>query len=63
MMTKLFEKQQKFLVKVDRVLLAAETGSSIDKIWDPIKQKQDVICDAEKVTPITNTKTFPRIIV
>lgn len=56
-MTKLFEKQQKLLAKVDMVLLASEAG--IDEIWDPLKQNQDIICEVEKVTPLTNTKTIP----
>ena len=58
-MTELFEKQRKLLAKVDRVLLASEAGSPIDEIWDPLKRKQDVICEVEKVAPLTNTKTIP----
>lgn len=65
-MTKLFEKQWKLLAKVDRVLLTSDASSPLDEIWDPLKQKQDVICEVDKMTPLINTKTtppqFPRMI-
>lgn len=61
-MIKLFEKQQKLLAKLDKVLLTSEAVSSTDLIWNQLRCKQNAICEVEKVTPLILHKTNPNTI-